>query len=316
MQKNYLMRNKMYLNLQYLRGIAAVAVVHFHIFHNTGYQGVAIFFVLSGFLMFDILNKHNKNALRFFSERYFRVAPLYYLTSIVVLMLGFAYDPTPLRIFQSFTFTALGAVHGVGWTLTYEFIFYTVVAICIALPINNKYKQYLVVIILLSGDYILSELLRSRGYAYGNYFYFFISGLIIYWVNKKEYLKKINPIVGCSVLLLSLFYLFLGGSLGLTRYPGDVNFDVENYLLASSLVVLFALGLEGCFDKKSFKWLETLGNASYSIYLTHMIFIKLFESHYDNINNWVLFLVTVLLGVFSYRIIEQPITNSIKKLRS
>nr|PMH79598.1 hypothetical protein BCU58_24935 [Vibrio sp. 10N.286.48.B7] len=117
-------------------------------------------------------------------------------------------------------------------------------------------------------------------------------------------------------MLLSLFYLFLGGSLGLTRYPGDVNFDVENYLLASSLVVLFALGLEGCFDKKSFKWLETLGNASYSIYLTHMIFIKLFESHYDNINNWILFLVTVLLGVFSYRIIEQPITNSIKKLRS
>lgn len=121
----------MYNSLQYLRGISAILVVYFHLYQTTGEQGVAIFFIISGFIMMDIVHKKDRTALEFFKARFFRIAPLYYILTILTLLLGIAYDPTILRIIQSFSFTALGSVLPVGYTLTYEFIFYTLVALSI-----------------------------------------------------------------------------------------------------------------------------------------------------------------------------------------
>lgn len=89
-----------YHNLDGLRGVAAIAVILFHFFHNSavtqdlmfrsvilqitefGQHGVMLFFVLSGFVITRILLNTKEDGFyfyRFYKNRALRIFPLYYL---------------------------------------------------------------------------------------------------------------------------------------------------------------------------------------------------------------------------------------------
>ena len=92
-----------------------------------GVQGVDIFFVISGFIMMHIMHQRSQNYLEFFLARFLRIAPLYYLATILTLLIGAAYKPTFWHIVQSFSLLKVywhQPVLVVGWTLEYEFCFY------------------------------------------------------------------------------------------------------------------------------------------------------------------------------------------------
>ncbi len=84
-----------YPALDGLRGLAILLVVVYHNFGFInyfffGWLGVDLFFVLSGFLITDILLKtlHRKNYLRnFYTRRVLRIFPLYYLTLVIFLVI-------------------------------------------------------------------------------------------------------------------------------------------------------------------------------------------------------------------------------------
>lgn len=84
-----------YPALDGLRGVAILLVVLLHVFDFLnyfffGWLGVDLFFVLSGFLITDILLKtvNKPNYLRnFYMRRVLRIFPLYYLTLIVCLLI-------------------------------------------------------------------------------------------------------------------------------------------------------------------------------------------------------------------------------------
>lgn len=88
-------RSEHYPALDGLRGIAILLVVFFHNFgfikyFNFGWLGVDLFFVLSGFLITNILMKEvgSKNYLKnFYVRRILRIFPLYYLFLIVFLLI-------------------------------------------------------------------------------------------------------------------------------------------------------------------------------------------------------------------------------------
>ena len=309
----------MYNSLQYLRGISAVMVVYFHLWQTTGEQGVAIFFVISGFIMMDIVHKKHRTAKDFFKARFLRIAPLYYLLTIVTLLLGVAYDPSLFRIIQSFSFTALGSVLPVGYTLTYEFIFYTLVALSIYKWGGQFQRNIFIVIALVIGDIVLNHILTSRGYEYGNYFWFFIFGMISFYTLKNiDKLPKIlsNSYLLRMILFTSIVYLFLGKYLGLAYYIDDVNHYLYNNLLASFLIVVSMLLLE----KNHVKYFQNnililLGNASFSIYLTHYILIHSVHDYYDkDFSNIMLFVGSIVIGIVTYKYLEFPMTKYTHKL--
>jgi exopolysaccharide production protein ExoZ len=70
-------------SLQYIRAIAALSIVLFHILEGTshkwpiGAKGVDVFFVLSGFLMFSITERRHLSPLKFLYNRLTRIAPTY-----------------------------------------------------------------------------------------------------------------------------------------------------------------------------------------------------------------------------------------------
>ena len=115
-------------SLDILRGIAITFVVLFHCFGTVsffrfGWMGVDLFFVLSGYLITDLLlhSRGNKHFFRnFYVRRALRIFPLYYLTIFVFFNLG------SLTFSNQETGSAFGyyAHHSMWfWTFTQNWLF-------------------------------------------------------------------------------------------------------------------------------------------------------------------------------------------------
>jgi peptidoglycan/LPS O-acetylase OafA/YrhL len=103
-----------YPKLNSLRAIAIALVLIEHFAHaigshlSAGYYGVDLFFVLSGFLITNILIKENgktnlKNWFNFIGRRAMRIFPIYYLT--ILFLLIFDYQPLKQELLYVATYT-------------------------------------------------------------------------------------------------------------------------------------------------------------------------------------------------------------------
>ena len=141
-------------SIQYLRAIAAWLVVAYHLSASLesqlGWQhsfaigaiGVDIFFVISGYIMAMIASRTVRfSAAEFLLRRFVRIAPLYWMVTIVFCLLCFLVpavvnspDVTPSQLVSSLFFFpdvmtgTPSPVLIIGWTLNYEFFFYAIVA--------------------------------------------------------------------------------------------------------------------------------------------------------------------------------------------
>jgi exopolysaccharide production protein ExoZ len=148
--------------VQQLRALAALSVVMFHTLGTAqgyglqsglllpllgwGSQGVDLFFVVSGFIMVFIQNRHAATPAQFFLNRVRRIAPLYWVLTLCFVALyylipGFMNSTVPSgsRLAASLMFVSqlvLGQWPVIfdGWSLEYEIIFYAVFAVSLFLP--------------------------------------------------------------------------------------------------------------------------------------------------------------------------------------
>ncbi|MFD2739614.1 acyltransferase family protein [Sulfitobacter aestuarii] len=148
--------------LQSLRGLAALMVLIGHILAEAEHyraaplplaalpwsRGVDIFFVISGFIISLSLHRHIARPLPFLARRLWRVAPLYYLFTtlmlLTLLLLPGAAKDSSLDLagaLHSYAFLPHARPDGriapllsLGWTLNYEVFFYVLCALCLAMP--------------------------------------------------------------------------------------------------------------------------------------------------------------------------------------
>lgn len=76
-------------DIQILRGIAVLLVVLFHLnlkLFNSGFLGVDVFFVISGFLMATLYDPSDKT--KFYTRRIKRLLPAYFATIILTLLVS------------------------------------------------------------------------------------------------------------------------------------------------------------------------------------------------------------------------------------
>jgi peptidoglycan/LPS O-acetylase OafA/YrhL len=127
------------------RGIAILMVLFSHILYaingsapawaSTGHHGVAIFFVLSGFLITSNLLKGPIDLKRFYTRRFFRLMPVAWTYLITVIILGFLVHQkttsnaailASVFFYRNFVWANLGSSTWHFWSLSLEEQFYLI----------------------------------------------------------------------------------------------------------------------------------------------------------------------------------------------
>jgi exopolysaccharide production protein ExoZ len=141
-------------SVQTLRAAAALAVVAYHALQwcgggfDVGRAGVDVFFVISGVIMWRVTAGRQVAPARFLWRRFTRVAPLYWLATLLVFAIALRWRLflPEVKIGWKHLLLSLAFVPHLdpvglpfptlppGWTLNYEAIFYAVFAGCLLAP--------------------------------------------------------------------------------------------------------------------------------------------------------------------------------------
>jgi peptidoglycan/LPS O-acetylase OafA/YrhL len=280
-----------FLTIQALRAVAALMVVAYHAFDmwavritqspggywTNGAAGVDVFFVISGFVMVvssQRLLSQPGAGLAFMRHRIVRIVPLYWLLTTLKLVLVFFFAGLALRssldlgyVLRSYLLFPVVDDAGhfrpllpVGWTLTYEFLFYGFFAAALALrsdPLRVLIPAFSIIVIL--------ALLRSPDWPdwtilFNTIVVEFLFGVILAKLTMRG--MVLPPVVAAASVVLGCALLLIG--------PEDSeNLRTLTWGIPAVAVVAGAIALETRVADILPDWLLALGDASYSIYLEH-----------------------------------------------
>ncbi|AMJ60170.1 acyltransferase family protein [Bosea sp. PAMC 26642] len=247
--------------------------------------GVKIFFAVSGFIMVrSSRSGFGKKgfAVDFMIRRLYRIAPLYYLTASIwmatVFFLGH-HEMDIVNVIKTFLFLpyldhrgSLEPYYNIGWTLNYEMYFYAVfaLALCFRYAIGVCVCIGLIALVFAAGQlYAVSAgdsgaRLALFVYSRGIVFYF-VLGMIIA-VSNRFLAPKLKVIGHGAGLALSTVLIVVA-----------LTFDSKAIAFAICFCLIMAANLEApphrgtsSRDDLYSRWVVFLGNASYSVYLTHV----------------------------------------------
>ena len=267
--------------VQALRGIAALAVVCNHIpAIENGAYGVDLFFVISGFIVCHVAAA---DPGRFMAKRLIRVVPLYWLCTIALFTLA-AFAPHLMgatradwvELTKSLGFVpylkASGNVYPLlylGWTLNYEMLFYVLFAL--SLLVAPTRPQWVAVPLLLTlfgiGQLVSFDNVPLRFWT-APIVIEFVFGILAYGIWRRGLLTHLHPAIAVLLAVGSLAVLVL-------VQPTSPNARPWQWGPPALIMFLATLSLEGRWRVPAL-WL-LIGNASYSLYLTHPYVIQAFQ---------------------------------------
>jgi exopolysaccharide production protein ExoZ len=321
-----------------LRAIAATMVVFVHVdtelirLHHRPLgtfwlaAGVDIFFVISGFIMWtSVERRHGMTAVQFLKNRIIRIVPLYWLMTafvlVVVSLAPHAARTTKLQPFHAIaSFLFLPARHPVtgafwpvvvaGWSLNYEMLFYVVFAVALAFSNGRRVERFLLIFSMLSAVLLIGRILEPR------------IDVMHFYANPvtAEFVIGILLAILCGTNLLRPSYAyfaavpmgfyFLWASSHLHIWSGTT-------FIGASLIVAGAALMPPI--RKNF--VSDVGDASYSLYLTHGVVLAGLAFAYERLFVTVpplIFIASGLACAFTiafvvYNHVELPITALLKR---
>jgi exopolysaccharide production protein ExoZ len=315
-------------NLQILRGLAALGVVLYHTNFqfvpgvHTDLQGVSIFFVVSGFIMCFITRADSD---RFLAKRFIRIVPMYWLFTLLMFFLhrqspSAVNPPAMADLPRSLLFlpSEQSPVLGVGWTLNFEIYFYLVFGA--ALLINRR----LAPLITAAFIYIIFALDRhgyggflAHYYAH-DYIHYFIAGIALFylWTFSSRLLQGWAVTIICCAGVLLIFV----SQFTIQLWP---TWLVTYYWWFPVLVVAFALFLESSGSAMKWRPLVLLGDASYSLYLSHTIVLSIAHALLQTfvpavVDDIVVVIFEIILatviGIAGHLYLEKPMLREIGRI--
>lgn len=330
--------------VQYLRGIAAMSVVLYHLsmqLHwieasnftlDTLAAGVDIFFVISGFIMVYATGGGTTiSASEFLKRRLFRIVPLYWLATafaVVILLLAPQFARQTILAFPHvlLSLAFLPALHPsaptiyapliyVGWTLNYEMLFYALFAAAIAFGRQSPGRVVAIAstpILILSAIGFIVFPRGLLGFYTNSIMLEFVFGmclaLVLVSVPKSKWYAWL-----AAVALVMLFALPAA-----TDYDRSVRYGlIASIVVGSSIVAVW----------RSIRSLELIGDASYSIYLSHFFVLSAFAQLWLHTFGKPVSLISfssfyvagaasaVIAGILCWLLVEKPITVWLKASR-
>jgi peptidoglycan/LPS O-acetylase OafA/YrhL len=292
------------IELDSLRGIAALAVVFYHYtsrfdakFESTiitdrisfpyGHYGVELFFIISGFVIFMTV-KNDMKPQTFLKKRAARLFPVFWLSMLFTTLMVTILDIDALKVnFQEFIINSsmipsafnVKSVDGVYWTLKIEWFFYFSILFLLILRWLDKITY--ISLFLTALLVVISIIYKVHPYFY--YTLLFISGVNFYHIWKNQ-ARILNHVMILSLILVSV-----------------ISGKLELIIVSCLLVVTMYLLVNNKLKFLKIKPLLFFGKISYVLYLIHQNFghslqIRLIEQGYDNLI--ILILLPFSLSVF------------------
>jgi peptidoglycan/LPS O-acetylase OafA/YrhL len=329
-------------SLQYARALAAMFVVvahtvnQFHLYSTTGNVffdevirrtthlgdiGVYIFFVISGYIMsYTTKNKEFgfKYSSIFLKKRIARIYPLYwiFLTLLVVLWaIGIALKSQEIdstKIIFSYLLIPYGVtenkiatpVMSQSWTLSYEMFFYIAFSFLIFFNIKKErmliYLTLIFSILFIAASYNLLPTVEANLFFSKWLIFLFIAGIAIER-NEVFFQRTTGKMNDATCWLMASIFVLIA-----------IYIEKSVYLdcITSIFIMLLILPV-----RKKHNSLLKIGDASYTIYLTHNFIVMTYGIFVKKVPNAFVCatvgLATILLcvpfGLMLYRLVEKRI---------
>lgn len=220
--------------------------------------------------------------------------PLFFIKSLFFIP---AANPSGIGYFPLVT---------VGWTLNYEMAFYAVFFFSLFLP--GKFR----IAALFVGILALRKLLPELGGAFEFYknkiVYEFLFGVAIGMLHQRGAFNSMKPWASIGLLAIALFIMIRSGPVTHSPFASGIP---------CALIVIAALSLERL--TKNMKWLNALGNWSYSTYLCHIpiLCLMLEVQNHTGLPPAITLLTSLILialvSAASFNLVEKPIAKRMKK---
>lgn len=326
-------RQEEIVSLQYLRAAAALLVVFHHVRNpgnglfnpiahwQFGQAGVDLFFLISGYIMYAVAR--SDHPIRFLRRRIIRIVPLYWIATLflyIQVMIGFpGVLPTPDQLLRSLLFipqyhlqtkTEIWPFLVPGWTLQYEMYFYAMFALGLAFRRPLAITLCVGAIVVMIGQLGVGDTNNAIFVAYTSPIITeFFQGMLIALVHQRR----------------SLANLWAGLPIGVAALLIVGNLDAPRLLiwgLPSTLILIGCLALEDAKKMPSIPLVKLLGDASYSIYLSHVFVLQMGLLLWWRVpvTGWVQFALftptavvgCTFVGVLIYRYLEQPMLRRVQ----
>ena len=310
-------------DINILRAVAVLSVLFYHAeidLFKGGWLGVDIFFVISGYLISNIiisdLNNSTFSFKNFYERRVRRIIPA--LFSVILICLPFSYWLLTPRAMLEFSNSMISSIFFYSnyffqnldfynaeptkvmpllhtWSLAVEEQFYIIFpVICfIVYKYFRKYFVFFILIIIFTSIYLNStttEIVKFYQIQYRGWE--LLAGALIMMVSSKIKIKKVNYL-GYLIIFLSVFYF------------KDTMLDLNS--IEPRLFAVTGTGLVLMSESNNFlniKPILIIGSSSYSIYLFHQpvfAFYRLFNERYFLSESWFrIFILIVLVLIISY----------------
>lgn len=300
-------------SLQLLRFIASILVLCFHLeFIKSGYKGVDIFFVISGFVMyFTTFILKPKDAATFIINRITKIYILYWL----IMLLHYLFFPYNLNIALVKTFLLTpghSSILGVSWSLSYELYFYFIFGTSVYLLPEKYFKIAFLLLFVFSSCITLINTthLSIKGtplnFLLGQNLWEFLLGILSALVYHKIY-NKTNPIIAVAFSLLSLSLILLIDLPYMYTYA-YIIYGILSFCIVLSFTVLEYQIPVYSTAKDLFKM---LGDASYAIYLLGPLVTSiLIKYNYPKVT---VIPLTIILSVFINRFAEMKLLKTTRR---
>jgi exopolysaccharide production protein ExoZ len=335
------------IGVQYLRAVAAIMVVYFHVvrmvpnfaqyldfrepFETKGLAaGVHVFFVISGFIMLATTTRSQPADFAF--RRGIRIVPLYWLlTTLMALLILLPphlfqhTEFTPGKYIKSLLFFGYMNEHDEisplvtpGWTLNIEVFFYCVFAVALILPVQRRLPVVgaLLLVLVLIGRFVSAPQLPALYQITRPWMLEFVLGMAIARAWLKGGLKW--PAILC-------YGLIIVGTIDLFASWTHVLGEEADYVVPATLIVLGVVALEQGSGIAVHPLPALLGDASYSIYLSHFFTVALVKVVWTRLGwmqggwmqawSWALAAVlgSIVAAIATYYLLEKPLLKGLQR---
>lgn len=335
------------VSIQVCRGLAALLVVlaHLHGIEEThfasqhlrlfgyGEIGVDIFFVISGIVIASVTAgkfSSPQNAAVFLYHRLARIFPIFWIYNSLSLLanhlapLAGSTHQRSLSLLPSYLLipTRLPMPLFQGWTLSFEVYFYLAITLLLLVP--ERIAPWLlalwgVVIVALKLHIGLSPILIVQLLISPSVLEF-LAGYALFHIYRRS---RLHPAAGILLLAASLVLLV---AIILHDTPVEiVNHPWKRVILYGTFSVLLLFGALELERSQIIRYLpafKSIGDWSYSIYLSHVLVLSLVAYFIERLLPYPvsLFAITfvglaavLVVGYLSYIYVERPLLNLLYK---